>query len=151
MSGLPAPDSDHPAKRAAWRSADAVLRGDKQAWLDAFAEDAVVEDPVGKSILDPEGRGHRGKAEIADFWDRNIAPGRPIFQLQHAIAAGDECANVGTLMTQFENGAVSKLFGVFVYRVDEAGKIVSLRTYWEFGDMEMVPPWTDRPTAASGS
>ncbi len=146
MSGLAAPDSDHPAKRAAWRSGDAVLRGDKQAWLDNFADDAVVEDPVGKSFLDPDGKGHRGKEAIAAFWDRNIAAGRPVFQLQHSIAAGDECANVGTLMTQFENGAISKLFGVFVYRVNDAGKVVSLRTYWEFSEMEMVPPLSERMT-----
>lgn len=148
MARLPGPDSTHPAQLAAWRSTDAVARGDKQAWLDNFADDAVIEDPIGKSILDPEGTGHRGKQAISEFWDRNIAAGRPIFQLQHSITAGQECANVGTLMTQFENGAISKLFGVFVYRVDEAGKVISLRTYWEFGDMEMVPPFADRMKAS---
>ena len=144
MSELPHPDSKHPARRAAWRSADAVLRGDKAAWLDNFADHAVVEDPVGKSMLDPEGRGHRGKEAIAAFWDRNIANVRPVFHLQHSLVAGNECANVGTLMTQFSNGAISKIFGVFVYRVNEAGKVVSLRTFWELGDMEMVPPLEER-------
>lgn len=144
MSRLPGPDSTHPAQLAAWRSTDAVLRGDKAAWLDNFADDAIVEDPIGKSFLDPEGLGHRGKAKIGEFWDRNIAAGRPIFQLQHSITVGDECCNVGTLMTQFENGVISKLFGVFIYRVNESGKVISLRTYWELGDMEMVPPFAER-------
>ena len=144
MTELPNPDSKHPARLAAWRSIDAVARGDKQAWLDNFAETAVVEDPVGKSILDPEGLGHRGKQAIGAFWDKNIAAGRPIFSLQHSIAAGQECANVGTLVTQFENGVLSKIHGVFIYRVNEAGKVVSLRTYWEFQDMEMVPPFAER-------
>ena len=40
MSELPGADSKHPARLAAWRSADAVLRGDKQAWLDNFAAHA---------------------------------------------------------------------------------------------------------------
>ena len=144
MSELPNPESKHPARLAAWRSIDAVARGDKQAWLDNFAEDAVVEDPVGKSMLDPEGEGHRGKAAISAFWDRNISNGRPIFHLQHSIVAGNECANVGTLMIQFENGAVSKIHGVFVYRVNEDGRVASLRTYWEFGDLEMLPPFSER-------
>ncbi|MAF29508.1 MAG: ketosteroid isomerase [Croceicoccus sp.] len=144
MSELPRPDSEHPARRAAWRSIDAVARGDKQAWLDNFADDALVEDPIGKSILDPEGRGHRGKEAISSFWDKNIAAARPIFSLQHSIVAGDECANVGTLMTQFEDGATSKLHGVFVYRVNPEGKVASLRTYWELSDMEMVPPFAER-------
>ena len=50
MPELPSPDSKHPARLASWRSADAVARGDKQAWLDNFADDAIVQDPIGKSI-----------------------------------------------------------------------------------------------------
>lgn len=144
MPELPGPDSTHPARRAAWRSIDAVARGDKRAWLDNFADDAVVEDPVGKSFIDPTGEGHRGRAAIEQFWDKNIASARPMFQLQHSICCGHECANVGTLMIQFPNGAVSKLFGVFVYRVDDAGKVVSLRTYWDPEEMQMHPPFEER-------
>ncbi|MBW2242166.1 MAG: nuclear transport factor 2 family protein [Deltaproteobacteria bacterium] len=147
MPELPSPESEHPARLAAWRSIDAVARGDREAWLDGFADDAVVEDPVGESILDPEGQGHRGKQAIAAFWDKNIAARRPIFSLQHSLVSGNECANVGTLMTQFENGAVSKIFGVFVYRVNDAGKVISLRTYWEMADMEMLPPLSKGETS----
>ena len=50
MPMLPGPDSTHPAQLASWRSMDAVARGDKQAWLDNFTDDAIVEDPVGKSM-----------------------------------------------------------------------------------------------------
>jgi steroid delta-isomerase len=144
MPELPGPESKHPARLAAWRSIDAVARGDKQAWLDNFAEDACVEDPVGKSMIDPTGEGHRGKAAIEEFWDKHIAGNRPMFCLQSSICAGDECANVGTLMIQFPNGAVSKLYGVFVYKVNEAGKVVSLRTYWETDAMEIHPPLAER-------
>ena len=144
MPELPGPDSEHPARRAAWRSMDAVARGDKQAWLDNFADDACVEDPVGKSMIDPTGKGHRGKAAIEAFWDQNIANARPMFCLQSSIACGDECANVGTLMIQFENGLVTKLYGVFVYRVNETGRVVSLRTYWETGEMQVHPPFAER-------
>ncbi|MCP5057818.1 MAG: nuclear transport factor 2 family protein [bacterium] len=146
MPELPSPESKHPARLAAWRSMDAVARGDRKAWLDGFADDAIVEDPIGKSILDPDGQGHRGKQAIAAFWDKNIAIGRPIFSLQHSLVSGNECANVGTLMIQFEDGAMSKIFGVFVYRVNDAGKVVSLRTYWEMADLEMVPPFSERGT-----
>ena len=123
---------------------DAVARGDKQAWLDNFADDAIVEDPVGKSLVDQTGEGHRGRAAIEQFWDKNIANARPMFQLQSSIACGDECANVGTLMIQFENGLVTKLYGVFVYRVDASGKVASLRTYWEADEMGVHPPIAER-------
>jgi ketosteroid isomerase-like protein len=142
MPELPGPDSKHPARLAAWRSMDAVARGDKQAWLDNFADDGIVEDPVGKSMIDPTGRGHRGKAAIEAFWDTNIANARPMFCLQSSIACGDECANVGTLM--IPNGLVTKLYGVFIYRVKDDGKVASLRTYWETGDMQVHPPFAER-------
>ena len=30
---------------------------DKDAWLAVFADDAIVEDPIGPSHFDPEGKG----------------------------------------------------------------------------------------------
>ena len=144
MSELPSSDSKHPARRAAWRSIDAVARGDKQAWLDNFADDAIVEDPIGKSLIDPIGEGHRGKAAIEKFWDANIANARPMFSLQRSICCGDECANVGTLTIQFENGLVTQLYGVFVYTVKADGKVASLRTYWEPEEMQVFPPFAER-------
>jgi hypothetical protein len=44
------------------------------AWLALFAADAVVQDPVGQSPLDPVGEGHRGHDAIGRFWDTVIAP-----------------------------------------------------------------------------
>ena len=56
----------------------AIEAMDRQAWLDLFAEDAVVEDPVGPSMFDPEGKGHRGPEAIAAFFDNVIAVNRSI-------------------------------------------------------------------------
>jgi ketosteroid isomerase-like protein len=123
---------------------DAVARGDKRAWLDNFADDGLVQDPIGKSMIDPTGEGHRGKAAIEAFWDNNLAAARPMFCLQSSIACGDECANVGTLMIQFPNGMVTKLYGIFVYRVNDDGKVASLRTYWEPDEMQIHPPFAER-------
>ena len=67
--------SEHPARRAGQNSMRNVKAKDKTAWLALFADDAVIEDPVGVSPLDPSGQGHRGKAAIARFWDTVIAPG----------------------------------------------------------------------------
>ncbi len=144
MAELPSPDSKHPASLAAWRSADAVANGDKRAWVDNFADDGSIEDPVGKSMIDPTGEGFHGKQAIEGFWDKNIAKVRPMFCLQSSICCGDECANVGTLTIQFPNGLVTQLYGVFIYRVNEAGKVASLRTYWEAGDMKAYPPFEER-------
>jgi len=127
-----APDTDHPARRASQRSAAAVARGDKQAWLDLFADDAVVEDPVGPSVFDAEGKGHRGRDGIAAFWDLAIAAPRLFhFTITDSFAAGDECANVGTITSVLDDGTRVDTEGVFVYRVDEDEMIVSLRAFWE--------------------
>lgn len=64
--------STHPAHEAGRRSREAVTARDKQAWLAVFADDAVVEDPIGPSAFDPEGKGHRGRAAISAFWDKAI-------------------------------------------------------------------------------
>ena len=41
--------ANHPARDAAFRSYDAVIRKDKQAWLANFADDGWIEDPIGAS------------------------------------------------------------------------------------------------------
>lgn len=126
---------EHPARAASHRSMQAVRAKTKDAWLALFADDAVIEDPVGVSPLDPEGRGHRGKAAIAAFWDTNIGPSEIDFDIRHSYACGDECANVGTITTALPNGAKALAEGVFVYRVNAEGKLVSLRAFWEFDRM----------------
>jgi ketosteroid isomerase-like protein len=130
----------HPARAAAARSMDAVHRKDRAAWLANFADDAVVEDPIGPSPLDPKGEGVRGKAAIAAFWDRAIAPNRVLFAIARSYACGSEVANVGTITIVLPNGAVSQVDGVFTYRVDAAGKLAALRAYWELAGMRVFPP-----------
>ena len=128
--------SEHPARLASQRSIAAVQAKDKQAWLSLFAEDAVVQDPVGKSFLDETGEGHRGHDAIGAFFDGNIAPVEQIrFELHDSFAAGDEVANVATIHMTLPGGATSRCEGVFVYRVREDGKLVSLRAFWEVDRM----------------
>jgi ketosteroid isomerase-like protein len=125
------PAEEHPARAAARRSMEAVHRKDRQAWLDNFADGARVEDPVGPSGFDPEGRGHAGREAIGAFWDRWIGPNRVTFDVRESYAGGAEVANVGSITTQLPSGAAMVVRGVFVYRVDAAGKVVSLRAFWE--------------------
>src|SRR6188768_1783356 len=69
-----APNDDHPARAASQRSYSAVAKGDLAEWLTVYAEDAVLEDPVGPSMFDPEGKGHHGHEGIAAFWKLAIEP-----------------------------------------------------------------------------
>jgi steroid Delta-isomerase len=127
------PDTtEHSARVAGLNSVRNVKAKDKAAWLSLFADDAVIEDPVGVSPLDPSGQGHRGKEAIARFWDTVIAPGEVEMRIRESYPSGDECANVVSLVNRMPGGVEIGTDCVIVYRVNGAGKIVSLRAYWEF-------------------
>jgi steroid Delta-isomerase len=100
----------------------AVEAGDRAGWLALFAEDAVVEDPVGPSSFDPEGAGHRGPEAIAAFYDNVIAPSESIrFDIRHSFLCGDEVANVGVIRIGFAGGGA----------VEVDGRLAGIRAFWE--------------------
>ena len=128
--------SEHPARAASQRSMAAVKAQDREGWLALFADGAVVEDPVGPSWLDPTGEGHRGREAIGRFFDTTIATLEGVrFEIVDSFAAGSEVANVGTIHLSLPGGTTGRCEGVFVYRVDDAGLLVSLRAFWELDRM----------------
>jgi steroid Delta-isomerase len=119
------------AHSAGQRSRDAVTARDKEAWLDVFTDDAIVEDPIGPSHFDPEGKGHRGKEAISAFWDKAIAPTDRIeFNFADTFQCGNEEANIGNIVIT-TGGYQVTADGVFTYKADDEGKMVALRAYWE--------------------
>lgn len=128
---MTATKTDHPAHIAGQRSREAVRARDKQAWLEVFAEDAIVEDPIGPSAFDPAGKGHRGKDAIAAFWDKAIAPTERLeFNFVDTFQCGDEEANVGSIVITMGGHQITAE-GVFTYKVNDRGQLVALRAYWE--------------------
>jgi len=123
-------NAEHPAHVAGKRSREAAMARDKEAWLALFADDAIVEDPIGPSHFDPEGNGHRGKEAIAAFYDKAIAPSKLQFSFVETFQCGNEEANVGNIVIKAAGYQVTA-DGVFTYRVNDEGKIVALRAYWE--------------------
>jgi steroid Delta-isomerase len=110
----------------------AVEARDRQGWLALFAEDAVVEDPIGPSAFDPEGQGHRGLEAIAAFYDNVIAANESItFTIRQSILCGDEAANVGVIRIAFAGGGAVEVDGVYIYRRSPDDRIASLRAFWE--------------------
>lgn len=140
MARLPDTFAPHPARDAAKASMAAVEAADREKWLALFADDAVVEDPIGPSVFDPEGIGHRGRTAIGDFYDQVIAPNAVTFDIAESFAAGSECANIGSITTVLPDGSTVVTHGVFTYRVDTEGRIVALRAYWEMDRLEFVQP-----------
>ena len=123
------------AQAASRKSGEYAVSGNRAGWLDLFAEDAIVQDPVGVSPLDPSGQGHKGKTAIAAFFDMAIRTGINSFEIRESHPAGDSCANVITLSNKLPDGTVVSTDCVAVYTANDAGKIVSLRAYWDFSKL----------------
>lgn len=125
---------EHPARTASMRSYSAVAKGDLAEWLTVYAEDCVLEDPVGRSMFDTEGTGHHGHAGISAFWEQAIAPiGTFAFEINDSFANpdGNTCANVGRIRTSFPDGSHTTTELVMVYVVDDAGRVRSMKAFWE--------------------
>ena len=128
------PDDDHPARNASMRSYSAVAKGDLEEWLTVYAEDAVLEDPVGPSMFDEHGQGHRGHAGISAFWELAIAPIATFaFEITDSFAnpGSNTCANIGRIRTSFADGSSTTTDLIMVYVVDDEGRVTSMKAYWE--------------------
>jgi steroid delta-isomerase len=97
---------------------------DREAWLRTFATNATQEDPVGVSI-------RRGRREIGEFWDREMARYESIeIAAREIFVVGHEAAMVWTINGVTDEGAVS-FDGVDVLQFDDAGLISSVQAFWE--------------------
>ena len=126
---------EHPARKAALLSREYVQTKNRKAWLDLYADEAIIQDPIGISHIDPDGNGHKGKAAREAFWDNFIAPADIQIEIKESYAAGNEVANLVeltiTIPTEEQKALQQKVFGIFTYAVNNEGKLLSLRGYWE--------------------
>ena len=123
------------ASQASWRC---VQTHDREGWLGLMSEDIVIEDPIGKSVTNPDGLGVRGKQAAAAFYDTNIAANtlRVTCEETFPSSSPNEIAHILVLRSEFENGFTSAVRGVFCYRVDDDGLITNLRGYWNLEGMQ---------------
>lgn len=135
---FPSPD-DRSARAASLRSRAAVAARDRDTWLALFAEDGVIEDPVGPSMFDEAGTGHRGPEGRAWFWDNVMADKGVHMDITASHAGGNEVANVATITTTFPDGSSAIVPIVINYRVDDDGLILNLRAFWEMDQIDFRP------------
>jgi len=140
MSDATNPEATLNARELGIRSRAAVHAGDRAAWLDLFAPDAVVQDPVGPSPFDPTGAGHHGREAIAAFYDTVIGQSEAItFEIEQSYLCGDEVADVGIIRTTLAGGTHQAVVrGVYTYRSNGAGKLAALRAFWEVDALELI-------------
>jgi hypothetical protein len=94
----------------------------------------VLEDPVGPSMFDAEGEGHRGHDGISAFWNLAIAPIDTFeFLITDSFAnpGSNTCANVGKIKTSFADGSHTTTDLIMVYVVNDDGRVASMKAFWE--------------------
>ena len=98
----------------------------REDWLGLFAEDSRVEDPVGHLP------GIVGKDALTQFWDQAIASLDSVeFEVTRQWEAGDEAMLLATVSVVGPNGVVVSYDGTFNYVLNGAGRIASLRAFWD--------------------
>jgi len=111
---------------------------DREGWLSLFADDAVVQDPVGPSPFDAEGHGQRGIDAITAFYDNVISASEKVrFDMRQSAEGADECAFAGTIYITLPGGQEGSVELVNIYKVTPDGqKLASLRSFWEFDKLK---------------
>jgi steroid delta-isomerase len=123
------------AQELGFLSRDYAVAKDKKNWLALFDENAIVQDPIGKSPLDPEGHGHKGINAIERFYDTVIANGDIEFNILESIPCAEECANFAEIINIVGDVKIETKM-IVIYRVNSSDKIVSLRAFWDYQKME---------------
>lgn len=123
------------AQELSFLSRDYAVAKDKEKWLALFDQDAIVQDPIGKSPLNPEGNGHKGLDAIEKFYDTVIANGNIEFTILESIPCADECANYAQIVNLVGDVKIETKM-IVIYRINSNDKIESLRAFWDYQKME---------------
>jgi hypothetical protein len=123
------------AQELSFLSRDFAVAKNKENWLALFAKDALVQDPIGKSPLDPEGNGHQGIAAIEKFYDTVIANGNIEFTIVESIPCANECANYAQIVNIVGDIKIETKM-IVIYLINSNNKIESLRAFWDYQKME---------------
>lgn len=104
----------------------AYTADDRDAFLDAFADDGVIEDPVGSPA-------HTGRDARGAFWDTvHQLTERMTFDVKDVVVCGSEAAMVFRIHAGTADAGIV-LDAVDIFQVDDDGKIASMRAYWDMG------------------
>lgn len=116
-----------------------VDAGDIEAIIALYAEDAVLEDPVGQPAL-------HGRAAIADFYRQGLGQTRVAATLTGPVRVTlNGCAAMPFRIDMLWQGQPCSLPVIDVMEFDEQGLIRSMKAYW--GPINLQP---QGPTTTGG-
>ena len=103
--------------------------GDKDGWVDLFADDAYMEDPVGTPR-------HEGREAIGAFWDmvQAMSDRMWIERTGPIRVAGHEAAF--PMQAHSETGDAKLVVDIIdVFAFDDAARITGMRAFWDMNEM----------------
>lgn len=108
----------------------AALRAmDEKAWVNTFAADGVSYDPVGTPAME-------GHEKLAEFFQTITAAFSKVGLTENDVfIAGNSAAVKWTGRGTSKAGKDVKFEGIDVFEFNEAGKIQTLRAYWNPAEM----------------
>jgi steroid delta-isomerase len=111
---------------------DVFTAEDREGWLDLFAEDAWIEDPVGTPR-------RNGRKEIGEFWDEtHTVPDKvALVPLGITTIIGNE--GIFTMQAQATLG--DTVYGIDIIDLmtfDDAGKITTMRAFFDPATMKSL-------------
>jgi ketosteroid isomerase-like protein len=118
-------------------SPECVARHDKAGWLALFAQNGVVEDPVGSA---PNRKGHfRGRSESGDdelgsFYETFIAPNQIRFEVLRDIVTDTEVVRDVLIHSTLSTGLQVSVPTYLIYEMTEEDgevRIARLAAHWE--------------------
>jgi ketosteroid isomerase-like protein len=111
-------------------SLEAVKAGQREQWLDLFDEHSVVEDPVGPSPADPEGKGYHGRDAIAAFYDSGIGDLKTFdYEITRVCRCGDEAAVLVSFKITTPDDQLLEFDAMNIYIRGSNGKLAALRSF----------------------
>ena len=103
----------------------ATRRMDASAWVETFAVDATSHDPVGAPPMN-------GHAALRQFFDGICGAFERVGLTEdHVFTSGNEAAVKWTGRGTGKNGREVTFEGIDVFEINDAGKIQTLRAYWD--------------------
>ncbi|MBK5288923.1 MAG: nuclear transport factor 2 family protein [Acidimicrobiia bacterium] len=106
---------------------------DRGAFLALWADDGVLEDPVGTPA-------HQGLEALGAFWDsaRQLAD-RIVLKPQSITIAGSEAAMVMEINAHMGDGGMV-LQAVDIMQCNDAGQLESVRAFWDMASATPLTP-----------
>jgi steroid delta-isomerase len=108
------------------RYPELVTKGDVDGIVALYAEDAIIEDPIGSDL-------HEGHAAVRKFYEASA--GTIVMKRAGTTCVAKNEAATPLVVLMGPEGEQSALDIVSVMVFDDAGKIVSMRAYWSFDDV----------------